>query len=270
MMKGCQEIVDMEGLNFLLQDSPELLEKYEKFKLNIEVLIDKNKKFCPTVNCGSYGQRRNDNEKYIQCENGHKYCFQCLGNWHGKTPCDEVFCLIFLFYKILDKEFDKWKKGKTVKMCPSCKFWTEKNEGCNHMTCRACSHQWCWLCCGAYTSSHYTTGPCSGLQFNRNPIYQNRCWRCFHKFYFILGMIFMYIGIIVGCLLFGSAALACVFIWEGLNTWHMSRKSRVGLCIVACPAAIIFQPLLLLLSVVLLGLAIGFFPITILIIKKMR
>ena len=57
------------------------------------------------------------------------------------------------------------KKDKVVKQCPRCKIYTEKNEGCNHMTCTECKYQWCWLCEGEYQDGHFRTGQCNGLQF---------------------------------------------------------------------------------------------------------
>ena len=44
-------------------------------------------------------------------------------------------------------------------------MYTEKNEGCNHMTCASCKYQWCWLCEGKYIYGHYDSGKCKGLQF---------------------------------------------------------------------------------------------------------
>lgn len=44
-----------------------------------------------------------------------------------------------------DKETDKWIMEHT-KMCPSCNTRIEKNAGCQHMTCRNCKHEFCWVC----------------------------------------------------------------------------------------------------------------------------
>ena len=46
-------------------------------------------------------------------------------------------------------------------------MYTEKNEGCNHMTCASCKYQWCWLCEGQYIYGHYDTGKCKGHQFTK-------------------------------------------------------------------------------------------------------
>ena len=61
----------------------------------------------------------------------------------------------------------KWKEGKRVKKCPRCQIFTEKNEGCNHMTCVNCKYQLCWLCEGPYKYGHYDSGKCAGHQFTR-------------------------------------------------------------------------------------------------------
>ena len=139
-----------------LTGNNDLIEKYNKFKKRAEIINDKNKKQCPHPNCESFLQK-SEESKYVKCENGHKYCYECLKAPHGDKSCD---------YKI-EKQFAKWTKGKRVKRCPRCKMYTEKNEGCNHMTCVSCKYQWCWLCEGKYAYGHYDSGKCKGHQFTR-------------------------------------------------------------------------------------------------------
>jgi len=64
-------------------------------------------------------------------------------------------------------KFDAWSKANT-KPCPNCKAGTQKNDGCNHMTCSNCKHQWCWICNGQYTPNHFdklNVLGCPGMQF---------------------------------------------------------------------------------------------------------
>ena len=114
------------------------------------------KKICPKPDCDSYLEKSNIT-KYVKCENGHEFCFECLNRPHGNILCD----------KYIEEEFMDWKKGKRVKRCPRCKIYTEKNEGCNHMTCTSCKYQWCWLCEGEYKYGHYDSGGCKGFQFTK-------------------------------------------------------------------------------------------------------
>ena len=37
-------------------------------------------------------------------EKGHKSCYVCLKEWHGKTECEEK----------LEKDFQIWKEGKVI------------------------------------------------------------------------------------------------------------------------------------------------------------
>jgi len=83
----------------------------------------------------------------VVCRCGRAMCFRCGDEAHKPASCAEV---------------ESWRKrekddGATVtwlnantKECPKCRTHIQKNEGCNHMTCRkeakGCGHQFCWIC----------------------------------------------------------------------------------------------------------------------------
>ena len=154
MNHECNENISEEFILEHISDNNDLIEKYKKFKKRVEILQDKNKKLCPNPDCDSFLQK-SEQTKYVKCEYGHEYCFDCLRPPHGDESCDDN----------LEKQLVNWTKGKRVKRCPRCKIYTEKNEGCNHMTCVSCKYQWCWLCEGEYKYGHYDSGKCQGQQF---------------------------------------------------------------------------------------------------------
>ena len=152
----CTEILTEEFILKYIGKDSKIIKKYEKFKKRAEIFNNPNKKQCPEPNCDSFLQK-SKSTNYVKCELGHKYCFECLRKPHGKSSCE----------KVLEKDFKLWSKGKVIKKCPKCKIYTEKNEGCNHMTCTSCKYQWCWLCEGEYKYGHYNQGACNGHQFTK-------------------------------------------------------------------------------------------------------
>jgi len=134
------------------------LMKLQKFKKENEILEDKNLKLCPIPDCGGHASLKNKKPgNILTCSNNHYFCLKCLNPAHPMKDCETV----------LDEYFKKWRSGKIIKKCPNCKFWTEKNEGCNHMTCRGCQYQWCWICSAKYSHIHYKIGFCYGLHFSK-------------------------------------------------------------------------------------------------------
>ena len=152
----CYGIISEDFILKHISKDEHLIEKFKRFKKREEIFKDKNKKICPNPDCDSFLQK-SELTNYVKCENGHKFCFECLKPPHGNEECN---------YNI-DKQFMEWKEGKRVKRCPRCQMYTEKNEGCNHMTCVTCKYQWCWLCEGPYIYGHYDSGKCAGHQFTR-------------------------------------------------------------------------------------------------------
>ena len=154
MEHKCPHILKETFIKSILDKDIVLLEKYDKF-LKRKKIMDSNKKFkfCPHPDCDGYAEKKSS--KYVKCNNGHEFCFECLGEPHGLKRCA----------KIIDEGFEEWKSHTRVKRCPNCQFYTEKNEGCNHMTCSQCKFQWCWVCEKECVAGHYEFGPCRGLHF---------------------------------------------------------------------------------------------------------
>ena len=164
MQFKCPEEFDEDFITSHLDGDQKLINKYKKFKLRNELYKDENVKFCPIKDCESYARKEGEN-KYVTCIEGHKFCFECSNPWHGNKKCQEI----------IDKDFNKWKKNKLLKRCPHCKFWVEKNFGCNHMTCPECKYEWCWFCGSKCDVGHFKMGGgCYGLQFTQKNCY-NHC-----------------------------------------------------------------------------------------------
>ena len=73
--------------------------------------------------------------KPIFCPCTTTICTFCGNNYHFNLHCAEVEN----WNKIISDSENKWIEIIQYKICPKCKNPIEKNEGCNHMTCR-CKH----------------------------------------------------------------------------------------------------------------------------------
>ena len=163
----------------LLRDIP-TLDKYKKLQEKRQLMLNPNIQLCPFPDCDSYAIKEGNN-KYVSCiKYNHKFCFNCLKDWHGEEKCDNL----------LDKSFEEWSNSSKVKRCPKCKYFIEKNKGCNHITCLNCRYQFCWLCMGKYTRNHFIYGRCSGLQFTENMIYSNKLIIFLRRFFIVLSRCF--------------------------------------------------------------------------------
>lgn len=174
----CDELFTESIIKSLLETSgnSDYISKYTKFCLREKQKNDPNLAPCPIVNCEGFAPKNQNieinpessaikletnpssiKEKLI-CDKGHAFCSLCNQVWHGDSDCE------------VDKEIKEFGtySGFIVKKCPKCKTWTEKNEGCNHMKCKICSYNWCWLCEQECKENHYVieNTPCFGKQFN--------------------------------------------------------------------------------------------------------
>ena len=124
--------------------NPQLLSKYDKFSMN-NFLQNNSDEYssCPTPGCEYMFFFEPGAINFLCPLCGKNYCLNCKDEWHRGMTCQQ--------YKDsrdvnkLDNQFFQFVKGAKFKMCPKCKFWVEKNQGCNHMKCR-CGADFCYLC----------------------------------------------------------------------------------------------------------------------------
>ena len=150
----CQQTLNEEYITSRISEDQIIFNKYKTFKYNNEIKHNPNKKFCPFPNCESYLLKENTNN-FVQCQEGHKYCFNCVNEWHPNSQCD-----------ISDKNFKIIEDNHVIKKCPKCNYYIDKDKGCNHIVCYNCQYEWCWICLKEFKSYHYKSGTCIGLMFS--------------------------------------------------------------------------------------------------------
>ena len=75
-------------------------------------------------------------------------CDNCESEFCGK-------CLLTRHEGDCDKhEVEFFESNLHYRQCAKCKFIIEKNQGCNHMTCR-CKYQFCYVCGADWNPAHY-------------------------------------------------------------------------------------------------------------------
>ena len=149
----CEILIDDETISKFLDDNPSAKHIYTKIILNAYVDNNPRARWCPGKNCGCIINSTSLTSAYnyaqlIKCNHCQtSFCFQCAQPWHDPIKC---FLLLQWNKKLLDdSQTVIWLKANT-KICPKCKINIEKNGGCNHMTCRNCTYEFCWLCFGKF------------------------------------------------------------------------------------------------------------------------
>ncbi|KAF2476483.1 uncharacterized protein BDR25DRAFT_252513 [Lindgomyces ingoldianus] len=136
---------------------PEIYERFDSLSARDALNDDPNFRWCRGPGCKS-GQIHLSGEegnifRCIAC--GFRVCVKHENTWHEDETCEE-----YDYRKSGKKERDQKQQeeasvkaiGELTKRCPgkSCKWPIEKNEGCDHMTCSKCRHEFCWICLAPY------------------------------------------------------------------------------------------------------------------------
>jgi ariadne-1 len=148
---GCHRIVDAKSLRLLVE--PKVQDRYNVLLTRTYVDDKENLKWCPAPECEYAVEcpvKKRDLHRVVptvRCTHEHYFCFGCALADHQPSPCS----LVKKWLKKCedDSETSNWISANT-KECPKCNSTIEKNGGCNHMTCRKCKHEFCWMCMGPW------------------------------------------------------------------------------------------------------------------------
>ncbi|KAI9208112.1 uncharacterized protein BJ171DRAFT_420039 [Polychytrium aggregatum] len=152
MASGCKLVVDEPTIKLVVK--PEVFAKYQKLLLRAFVDDLEYYKWCPAPNCVYAVEYHIGSSSLteviptVHCNCGHSFCFGCSLPDH--QPCICPLVREWLKKCADDSETSNWISANT-KECPKCHATIEKNGGCNHMNCRKCKYEFCWVCQGPWS-----------------------------------------------------------------------------------------------------------------------
>jgi ariadne-1 len=168
----CNRLVD-EPLIASLVDQ-DVYSKYVRFGSQSYVEKNPHLKWCPAKGCDSALKKYGQIAGMVMCRCGHVWCFKCQRDGHWPTTCEQYKWWTDIYAKDESKiSFDSEEEAQSVRWllkytqdCPRCGSPIEKNGGCNHMSCKKCGHQYCWVCQEKWESSHYACSQHSSADDN--------------------------------------------------------------------------------------------------------
>ncbi|XP_071733529.1 E3 ubiquitin-protein ligase RSL1-like [Rutidosis leptorrhynchoides] len=114
------------------------------------LIMGSEKFYCPFKDCSAMlvdngGLKVTSSE----CPHCHRlFCAQCKVAWHAGMDCIEYNQKKDV--DASDLKLKKMAKNKKWKRCPSCAYYVEKIDGCNHIKCR-CGYEFCYRCGKKYS-----------------------------------------------------------------------------------------------------------------------
>ena len=128
--------------------SAETFEAYDKLATRLALGNLEEFGWCLQSGCNS-GQFNVESGNYMDCVNCHyKQCLKHKVPWHTSETCDQ-----YDYRTSGQKARDEESKTQAMldsisKKCPGlgCNWRIQKIDGCDHMTCKRCKHEFCWQC----------------------------------------------------------------------------------------------------------------------------
>ncbi|RLN77091.1 hypothetical protein BBJ28_00026862, partial [Nothophytophthora sp. Chile5] len=115
--------------------------KFSRYLLRSYVDINKGVKWCPSPGCNKAISSAGGLSS-VTCSCGCVFCLRCGEEAHAPVTCEQLAAWQEKCRN--ESETANWILANTKK-CPKCAVRIEKNQGCNHMTCRSCNYEFCWV-----------------------------------------------------------------------------------------------------------------------------
>lgn len=152
--QGCNEVVNSDVFCKILKGQKADYNKYLRWVNDSFVDTNRNVQWCPGQECGR-AILASGAVTAVRCTCNTCFCFKCGSEAHAPTSCAHL-------EQWMDKcknesETANWILANTKK-CPRCTTRIEKNQGCNHMTCKQCKFEFCWICSGPWSDHGTSTG----------------------------------------------------------------------------------------------------------------
>ncbi|XP_058795293.1 E3 ubiquitin-protein ligase ARIH1-like [Phymastichus coffea] len=138
----CDILVDDERVMKLVTD-PAVKYKYQVLITNSFVECNRELRWCSTPGCEAAIKVRYHDAKPVTCKCNRTMCFACGEDWHDPLTCELLRKWMKVFHK--DEANTRWI-SKNAKPCINCYTPIQKNGGCNSVSCKKCSHVFCWVC----------------------------------------------------------------------------------------------------------------------------
>lgn len=164
--KRCTQKFGSEFLLELLSSRKQwssLSKKYSTQLLRRTLCADPNWIPCPDSTCiiGGDFSCNTDSEGFLSCQSCTVgFCPKCSKPKDGhpkdalRDPKDTLRDPKVSCVSEGSRDTEIEVTLETVKKCPSCQTRIEKSIGCDHMVCRSCQWEFCWLCSEPYYDGH--------------------------------------------------------------------------------------------------------------------
>lgn len=141
--------------------APDCLNKFQTFQLRNFVESNTLTRWCPGVGCdriawAATASVMEQDGNIANCDGCcTSFCMVCGEEPHAPSGCKDLAQWNEKCRN--ESETANWMLANT-KECPKCRTRIEKNQGCNHIVCQRCKHEFCWICRGDWASHGANTG----------------------------------------------------------------------------------------------------------------